>query len=100
MELKQYRNAIRDFDKVIAAKPMVHGAYHDRGIAKFESNDLRGAILDFTGAIDNKLADAKLAYENPLRGLVSWTYFERLWRFGLWRGVPQAGEHWNTGLAR
>ena len=62
--LKQYRNAVRDFDKVIAVSPRVEGAYHDRGVAKFESSDFYGAISDFSSAIDGKLADLKLAYEN------------------------------------
>ena len=64
LQLKQFRNAIRDFEKVITANPKVKGAYHDRGIAKFESNDFYGAISDFSSAIEDKLADLKLAYEN------------------------------------
>jgi tetratricopeptide (TPR) repeat protein len=64
LELKQYRNAINSFDKVIEANAKVQGAYHDRGVAKLESNDFYGAISDFSSALDNKLADAKLAYEN------------------------------------
>lgn len=62
--LKQYRNSISDFDKVIEANPKVEGAYHDRGVAKLQSNDFYGAISDFSSALDNKLADPKLAYEN------------------------------------
>ena len=64
LELKQYRNAIINFDKVIEANAKVQGAYHDRGVAKLESNDFYGAISDFSSALDNRLADAKLAYEN------------------------------------
>lgn len=64
LELKQYRNAIKDFDKVIDSNAKVQGAYHDRGVARLESNDFYGAISDFSSAIDNKLADPRLAYEN------------------------------------
>jgi tetratricopeptide (TPR) repeat protein len=64
LEFKQYRNAISNFDKVIEVNPKVKGAYHDRGVAKLESTDFYGAISDFSSALDNKLADPKLAYEN------------------------------------
>lgn len=64
LDLKQYRNAISNFDKVIDVNPKVQGAYHDRGVAKLQSNDFYGAISDFSSALDNKLADPKLAYEN------------------------------------
>jgi tetratricopeptide (TPR) repeat protein len=64
LNLKEYKNAIHNFDIVIEANPKVEGAYHDRGVAKLQLNDFYGAISDFSYALDNKLADPKLAYEN------------------------------------
>jgi tetratricopeptide (TPR) repeat protein len=64
LDLKEYKHAIHNFDIVVEANPKVEGACHDRGVAKLQLNDFYGAISDFSCALDNKLADPKLAYEN------------------------------------
>jgi tetratricopeptide (TPR) repeat protein len=54
LKLKEYRQAIRDFDKTLELAPSGESAriaYNDRGIAKSETGQYQGAILDFTKAI-------------------------------------------------
>jgi tetratricopeptide (TPR) repeat protein len=54
LNLKQYPQAIKDFDKVLALDPENSSAYSDRGIAKMESGDYISAKLDFGEAIQRK----------------------------------------------
>ncbi|HEV3512165.1 MAG TPA: tetratricopeptide repeat protein [Candidatus Sulfotelmatobacter sp.] len=52
--LKEYRQAIRDYGKVLELTPTQKAtevAYSDRGLAKLESGEYQSAIEDFTQAI-------------------------------------------------
>jgi tetratricopeptide (TPR) repeat protein len=67
-EGKQYREAIKNYDRVIEADPKASSAYNDRGLAKSELNYSYPAISDFSNAIDNRdrLGELSLkqTYEN------------------------------------
>ena len=56
-ELKQFQQAISDYDKILAIDPKYAGAYNDRALAKMELGDHYGAIADFAYAIANKKRD-------------------------------------------
>jgi tetratricopeptide (TPR) repeat protein len=56
-ELKQYRDALKDYDKVVELGPIDSGARNDRGLVKMETGDIRGAIADFSEAIKYKDSD-------------------------------------------
>jgi tetratricopeptide (TPR) repeat protein len=49
--LKQFRQAIPDYDKAVALDPKDHGAFNDRGLAKMELGNTYDAISDFSDAI-------------------------------------------------
>jgi tetratricopeptide (TPR) repeat protein len=49
--LKQFQQAIPDYDKAIALDPKDSGAYNDRGLAKMELGNTYDAISDFGDAI-------------------------------------------------
>jgi tetratricopeptide (TPR) repeat protein len=53
-DLKQFAQAVPDYDKIVAFDPKNSGAYNDRGLAKMELGDLYGAISDFGTALENK----------------------------------------------
>jgi tetratricopeptide (TPR) repeat protein len=53
-ELKQFSQAITDYDKIISIDPKDAGAYNDRALAKIQLNDTYGAISDFGKALENK----------------------------------------------
>ena len=53
-KLKEYRQAIRDYDKVLELTPTREAArisYNDRGVAKASLGDYKSAVLDFTQSI-------------------------------------------------
>jgi tetratricopeptide (TPR) repeat protein len=52
--LKEYKEAIPYYDKVIALAPSRWEAFNDRGLAKFNSGDYYGAISDYTDALNIK----------------------------------------------
>lgn len=52
--LKQFRQAIADWDRVIELNPSNSGAYNDRALAKMELGDAYDAIFDFDKAIQNQ----------------------------------------------
>jgi tetratricopeptide (TPR) repeat protein len=52
--LKQFANAVPDYDKIVARDPKNAGAYNDRGLSKIELGDTYGAISDFGQALENK----------------------------------------------
>jgi tetratricopeptide (TPR) repeat protein len=54
LTLKQWQQAIADYNKVIAAEPQDWIDYHDRGLAKMESGSIYDAISDFTASINIK----------------------------------------------
>jgi tetratricopeptide (TPR) repeat protein len=76
-KLKEYRQAIRDYDKVLELKPTREAeriSYSDRGLVKVSLGEYQSAILDFTqsiaigckeicGSYDNR-ADAYLRLHN------------------------------------
>lgn len=52
--LKEFRQAIRDYDKALGLPPRDsarRGLYNDRGLAKFGAGQYEEAVLDFTRAI-------------------------------------------------
>ena len=71
LELRQYKEAIEDFDEYIRLKPNDPGeAHYHRGVAKLEMRDNKGALVDLDEAIsiepDNTAyytARAKLKHE-------------------------------------
>jgi tetratricopeptide (TPR) repeat protein len=54
LNLKQYSQAIKDFDTVLNLNPEYASAYSDRGIAKLESGQYFAATVDFGDAIRRK----------------------------------------------
>ena len=67
LNLKQYPQALRDYGMVLTLDPENQTAYADRGLAKLETGDNWGAILDFGAAIQREKQDASYApnlYEN------------------------------------
>jgi tetratricopeptide (TPR) repeat protein len=52
LNLKQFQQAIVDYDRILSLDPQDRGAYHDRGLAKMGlGRDYYGAISDFSSAI-------------------------------------------------
>jgi tetratricopeptide (TPR) repeat protein len=66
-KLKEYRQAIRDYDKVLELKPTrepARIAYNDRGLAKVSLGEYQSAILDFTQSIAIGCKEACGSYDN------------------------------------
>jgi len=53
-KLKQYKQAMSDYDKVLVLDPKNSGAYHDRGLLKMQIGNAYDAISDFDKAIEIK----------------------------------------------
>jgi len=52
LNLKQFQQAIADYDRILSLDPQDRAAHHDRGQAKMElGRDYYGAISDFSSAI-------------------------------------------------
>ena len=64
--LKQYKEAIADYDKAIELNPKDAKAYNNRGVAKRQLKQYKEAITDYDKAIKLNPKDVK-AYNN--RGL-------------------------------
>jgi tetratricopeptide (TPR) repeat protein len=62
-EHEDYKNAIKEFSKLIELQPKNASAYNNRGMAKLDLEDYHGAIADFTKAIQINTKYAK-AYCN------------------------------------
>lgn len=65
-ELKQWQNAIADYDRIVALDTRNYGAYNDRGLAKMQLGNMYEAISDFNKAIEfheRKLQDSTV-YES------------------------------------
>jgi tetratricopeptide (TPR) repeat protein len=75
-EKKQYREAIRDYDKVIEMDPNDAGAYNDRGLSKLELNDTHSAISDLSSAITNGDTFSKNTYESRADAYVKTEQYE------------------------
>jgi tetratricopeptide (TPR) repeat protein len=65
-ELKKYKQAIVDYDRIISLDPADAGAYNDRGLAKMQLGRTYEAISDFSDAIRNKKRQLQesSSYEN------------------------------------
>ena len=65
-ELKQFQQALPEYDRILTLMPTDAGAYNDRGLAKMQLGDMYGAISDFGEAIKNKKRELlnSSSYEN------------------------------------
>jgi tetratricopeptide (TPR) repeat protein len=66
-KLKEYRQAIRDYDKVLALSPThdtARSSYNDRGLAKLSLGDYQSAVLDFTQSIAMGCKESCGSYDN------------------------------------
>ena len=52
LELKQFEQAIADYDKILALDPKDAEIYNYRGVSKMQLGDTSGAIEDFSKAVD------------------------------------------------
>ena len=81
--LKRFAAAITRYDKVIELDPNRWGAYNDRGLAKFYSEDYYPAISDFSEALQvkkrNHLSDSPLddTYDNRAEAYMKVRDYER-----------------------
>jgi tetratricopeptide (TPR) repeat protein len=65
--LKEYRQAIRDYDEVLKLTPShekARIAYNDRGLAKVSLGDYQSAVLDFTQSIALGCKELCGSYDN------------------------------------
>ncbi|HCC55917.1 MAG TPA: hypothetical protein DEQ47_01400, partial [Solibacterales bacterium] len=80
-ELKQFQQAVPDYDKILTLNPTDAGAYNDRALAKVQLGNTYDAISDFGKAIENKKRELQQSssYENRaeayLKTLLSKTAF-------------------------
>jgi tetratricopeptide (TPR) repeat protein len=74
LKLKEYRQAIRDYDKVLELTPVgenASGYYNDRGLAKTSLGQHEAAVLDFTQSISlNGGKVDSYAYDNRAEAYV------------------------------
>jgi tetratricopeptide (TPR) repeat protein len=66
-KLKEYGQAIRDYDQVLELTPTgeaARGAYNDRGLAKVSLGDYQSAVLDFTQSIAMGCKETCGSYDN------------------------------------
>lgn len=66
-DLKQYRQAVRDYDKVLELAPTGKAAriaYNDRGLAKVSLGEYQSAVQDFTKSIAIGCKESCGSYEN------------------------------------
>lgn len=66
-KLKEYRQGIRDYDKVLELTPTRETArisYNDRGLAKVSLGDYQSAVLDFTQSIAMGCEESCGSYDN------------------------------------
>lgn len=67
LKLKEYRKAIRDFDRVLELAPSGENAriaYNDRGIAKSSQGQYEAAVQDFTKSIAMGCNESCGSYDN------------------------------------
>ena len=66
-KLKEYRQAVRDYDKVLELTPEPEAAriaYNDRGLAKVSLGEYQSAVQDFTKSIAIGCKESCGSYEN------------------------------------
>lgn len=66
-ELKKYRQAVRDYDKVLELTPepeAIRIVYNDRGLAKVSLGEYQSAVQDFTKSIATGCKESCGSYEN------------------------------------
>jgi tetratricopeptide (TPR) repeat protein len=65
-QLKQFQQAVPDYDKILSLNPTDAGAYNDRALAKMQLSNTYDAISDFGKAIENKKRELQQSssYEN------------------------------------
>jgi tetratricopeptide (TPR) repeat protein len=77
--LKQFQQAILDYDRILSVDPQDRGAYHDRGLAKMQLGRDYDAISDFSSAI--KMQPRELmqhySYENRADAYVKTGQWDR-----------------------
>lgn len=61
-ELRDYRGAIVDFDKVLSVDKEMASAYNMRGLCKYNLNNFEGAKQDFSNGIRLNLKDGQAYY--------------------------------------
>ena len=59
LELKEYSQALEDFDRAVALRPDLPGAYFNRALAKLELGDVNGAVSDLTFCLTLKGAPSR-----------------------------------------
>ncbi len=72
-KLKEYRQAIRDYDEVLEVKPTREAAriaYNDRGLAKVSLGDYQSAVLDFTQSIAMGCKESCGSYDNRAEAFI------------------------------
>jgi len=72
-KLREYRQAIRDYDKVLELTPTgeaARGAYNDRGLAKVSLGEYQSAVQDFTKSIAIGCKESCGSYDNRAEAYV------------------------------
>ena len=67
LELKDYRQAVRDYDRVLELKPgpaLTRVVYNDRALAKMQLNQYASAVLDYSKSIALGCDTACNSYDN------------------------------------
>jgi tetratricopeptide (TPR) repeat protein len=73
LDLKEYRQAVRDYDKVLELTPtreIARMSFNDRGLSKAALGEYQEAILDFTQAIAIGCKDLCGSYDNRAEAYV------------------------------
>src|SRR5579864_5630969 len=56
-ELKDFRHALSDFDRLLEIEPDNRSAYNDRGLARAALGNYGGAVSDYTSALEHSKLD-------------------------------------------
>ena len=52
LKMKRFKEALKDFNRTIELEPFYHGAFNNRGYAKFNLQDKKGACFDWDKALE------------------------------------------------